>query len=366
MRLCFVIALLLGIMPGRTGCFAEDNQSPEEKAFADIQRHFRQLRAGGDNPQGPHLDTRRTGAADMINDARRFLTNFPNSKKASDALSCIVVALSKGALAGNTNYASELQNYERSLATNNVVSDDLKEQASVLNYMTQWGLQNGKTEVSEVTPEGRAVWVDGLFSAINVVKDKESVFKRILLQARSAFKMTDAQSQAIARRVRDHSQASAWAKADAEKILSGKPPYEIGKPVQIKFAALDGRKIDVADFRGKVVFVIFWATWCGPCVAETPVLKSVYDEYHDKGLEFIGISLDDDKDDLQRFLTKREIQWPQHFDGKGWNNEISYPFGITAVPELWVIDKKGNLRIRDPHHDDHDGLSAIFLELSKE
>jgi len=343
-----------------------EGPSSEEKSFTDIKRHFSEIREGGDNPTPSDLDLRRKGAAEMIEDSRRFLTNFPNSKRNEDVQGFITIALGKGALAGKPNYATELQLRARALATNDAIPDQLKQHACVVNYMTQWGLRNGKVEVNEVAPEGRVVWVDGLFAAIDVVKDEESVFKGILLQARSGFKMTAEQTQALAERIRDHPQASAWAKADAAKILSKTPPYEIGKPVEIAFTAMDGREVDVSKFKGKVVFVVFWATWCGPCVGEIPNLKAVYDEYHEKGLEFVGISLDEDKDDLERFLKKQRIEWPQYFDGQVWNNKISFPYGITAVPELWVIDKKGNLRIRNPNHDDHDGLAAIFLTLSAE
>jgi peroxiredoxin len=98
--------------------------------------------------------------------------------------------------------------------------------------------------------------------------------------------------------------------------------------------------------RGKVVLVVFWATWCAPCVAETPALKSAYDKFHAQGLEIIGISRDkqEDKGRLNKFLKARNIPWPQYFDGKGHENQIALEFGIDGVPDLFLIDKKGVLR----------------------
>ena len=98
--------------------------------------------------------------------------------------------------------------------------------------------------------------------------------------------------------------------------------------------------------KGKVVLVVFWATWCGPCVAETPALQAAYGKFHAQGLEIIGISLDDqeDKGKLNKFLKSRKIPWPQYFDGKERDNQIALQFGIDGIPALFLIDKQGILR----------------------
>jgi thiol-disulfide isomerase/thioredoxin len=117
----------------------------------------------------------------------------------------------------------------------------------------------------------------------------------------------------------------------------------LGKPVEIAFTAIDGRKIDATKMKGKVVLVDFWATWCGPCIAELPDLKKTYAKYNNKGLEIIGISLDHSKDKLRKFIAKEEIPWPQQFDGLGWENKFAVKYGIRGIPTMWLIDKQGNL-----------------------
>ena len=117
----------------------------------------------------------------------------------------------------------------------------------------------------------------------------------------------------------------------------------VGKPVEIKFKALDGREVDLAAMKGKVVLIDFWATWCPPCVAEMPNVKASYEKLHPKGFEIVGISFDEDKGKLEEFVKTKEMAWPQFFDGKGWENVFGQQYGIQSIPAMWLVDKKGNL-----------------------
>jgi thiol-disulfide isomerase/thioredoxin len=116
------------------------------------------------------------------------------------------------------------------------------------------------------------------------------------------------------------------------------------KPIDLKFTAVDGREVDTGKLRGKVVLVDFWATWCPPCRGEMPNVVAAYQKYHDKGFEIVGISLDRDKERLLAFTKEKGMAWPQYFDGKQWENEISRRFEIQSIPTAWLLDKTGKVR----------------------
>ena len=117
----------------------------------------------------------------------------------------------------------------------------------------------------------------------------------------------------------------------------------VGKPLAIQFKALDGREVDLAKLRGKVVLLDFWATWCGPCIKELPAVKSAFAKFNAKGFEIIGISLDQERPELEKLVAEEKMSWPQYFEG-GEKNKFADEFQIASIPTMWLVDKKGNLR----------------------
>lgn len=149
-------------------------------------------------------------------------------------------------------------------------------------------------------------------------------------------------ARALAKEVLEKS-SSPSAKARAEAVL--KRLDMIGKPLDIKFTAVDGREVDLSQMKGKVVLVDFWATWCGPCIAELPNVIKAYEKLHPKGFEIVGISFDqkDAKEKLVKFVAEKKMPWPQFYDGQGWGNKFGKQYGINSIPAMWLVDKKGNL-----------------------
>ncbi len=115
------------------------------------------------------------------------------------------------------------------------------------------------------------------------------------------------------------------------------------KSIDLQFTAADGSAVNLANLRGKVVLIDFWATWCGPCMMEVPEVVAAYKKYHDQGFEVIGISLDQNKDRMLMVTQQKEMTWPQYFDGQGWRNAISSKFHIREIPTMWLLNKAGTL-----------------------
>lgn len=98
---------------------------------------------------------------------------------------------------------------------------------------------------------------------------------------------------------------------------------------------------DVPD--NAAVLLDFWDTRCGICVAETPNLKRAYEKYRDRGLEIIGVCLDDDEQEFKKFIAEHDIQWPQIFDGKSWSGDLVKLFGVEGLPAMFFFNRKGEL-----------------------
>lgn len=104
-----------------------------------------------------------------------------------------------------------------------------------------------------------------------------------------------------------------------------------------------GKQFSTLKYHSKYTLVVFWASWCGPCRAEHPELKKLYAQYHDRGFEILGISLDTDPAKWKQALIKDQLNWPQMADPAAFEGEMSRYYGIEAIPASYLLDQEGKI-----------------------
>jgi thiol-disulfide isomerase/thioredoxin len=140
---------------------------------------------------------------------------------------------------------------------------------------------------------------------------------------------------------------------DADQIImqitdSQKLAGLLNKPLVLTGTTLDGKPFSTADWKGKVILVDFWATWCQGCVDELPHVKQLYNEYHTQGFEIVGVNNDFAAADVTKFMADNPIPWPHLFDPtdaakQDWNS-VTHNLGVDALPEMIIIDRDGIVR----------------------
>lgn len=147
---------------------------------------------------------------------------------------------------------------------------------------------------------------------------------------------------------------------NAERFLAmGRYLRLPGKKMHLEGKLLTGEMLDWESYRGKVVLVDYWATWCGPCLQELPNVKANYNKYHSKGFEVVAVNLDESRKAVERFVAQEKLPWPQLFDekkGTTWKHPMALYYAINSVPTAILVDKEGTVV----------SMQAYGAELSKQ
>lgn len=282
-------------------------------------------------------------SADVAGKAHEFYTRFPDHAKAAEAKareeSFTKQAIrygNKAAVEKAEASLTEDQKIERKLNDVQRRAMDKREEGvpAVLKE-----LESGVREVMKEYPKSPLPWQLMLMIAND--GDPETQ-KRVLAEITES-KVAD--EETIAR---------------AKGLL--KAIGSLGRPLDLSYEALDGRKVDVQKLNGKVVLVDFWATWCPPCMAALPEVVDTYNKYHDKGFEIVGISLDKSEQALKGVLDRYKMEWPQYFDGKGWGNKFVIEYNVSEVPTMWLVDKTGKLRTMQAREDLDKQVQELLAE----
>lgn len=143
-------------------------------------------------------------------------------------------------------------------------------------------------------------------------------------------------------------------------------PADRKPPPQATGTSLDGKKISLADHRGEITVVNFWASWCAPCRGEAPSLEQVHKENEGKGVRFLGVAFKDGRDNARAFERKFKISYPSVFDADGRITLAFREVPPNAIPTTLVLDRQGRVAARIIGATTYSRLSPLVTELAAE
>ena len=326
-------------------CFAADEpkEAPGDAAWADLLKALRpppppaEWRTNQPTKEQIAAYEKNNGglAGKAAEKAKAFYTQYPDHAKAQNAREMEPRLLTTAIALGATDFQAQLDALEESRLRDPKVSAqerlNLRIQR-ILQTLNGIGTSNRLEKLQKAERGVRELKKD-----FPTEEDVQELFLRV---ADSYLDEDISKARALTEEVATSASGDVREQANAQlRRLAF-----INKPLDLEFTDLSGKDIKMQDYRGKVIVLDFWATWCGPCVAAMPEMKGIYAKYHAKGLDIIGISLDKEKEKLDEFVSKQELAWPQHFDGFGWESKMAQKFEIAAIPAVWIVDKKGVVR----------------------
>lgn len=132
-----------------------------------------------------------------------------------------------------------------------------------------------------------------------------------------------------------------------KKLAPGSPAPEF------ELITPDGKKLALKDLRGHIVLIDFWASWCGPCMDEMPNVKALYEKYHDRGLEIVGVSMDNNKAKWEGAIERAGLVWHHVSSLKGMNRcPVAKLYQVVAIPKLYIVGKDGKIIAKDLRGED--------------
>jgi thiol-disulfide isomerase/thioredoxin len=117
----------------------------------------------------------------------------------------------------------------------------------------------------------------------------------------------------------------------------------VGQAIQLAGKTAQGGNLDVAQYRGKVVLIHYWSTWCEPCVADMAKIKELFAQHGRAGFAPIGVNLDADKKALESYLAENRLPWPQLYEPGSLDGRLANELGILTLPTMILLDRKGRV-----------------------
>lgn len=294
-------------------------------------------------------------AAKAADVAHEFYTKFPDNARAAEAREKELKLIEVAVQLGNTNVLTRLQGLRKEMVNAPGTSEAERFRLRLLQVQQDAMLKRDL---------GAAAYLDALEQgARQLMKEfpaRTEPFNLLVQIVNGAVQSGEIER---ARRLGKEIEGSKAPEAAKNMVRTQLKRFDaVDKPFVFMAPSIEAKELNLETMRGKVVLFDFWASWCGPCMAEVPNMKEVYQKYHSQGFEIIGINLDETVEVLKETIKKNDMPWPQHFDGANPDGGWAGKFGISAIPTMWLVDKKGVLRDLNAREDLAEKIARLMAE----
>jgi peroxiredoxin len=254
----------------------------------------------------------------------------------------ITVTAKKDSLRASTYKGSPTQDIFKIYMTE---VEKLNKDMMALQAKYQNAMSTGNSDEAEKAKiDGQAMQDNNLFYTKNFVKEhKNSVVSAYFTLAVLAGQVEGAELDSIVSKFTPEISASEYVIKLKEMIQEQKktavgveaPDFTMNDP--------EDKPVKLSSLRGKVVMIDFWASWCAPCRQENPNVVKLYNQYHEKGFEIIGVSLDKTKENWIQAIKDDQLSWIHVSDLQYWQNAVARQYGVNSIPQTYLLDKDGKI-----------------------
>ncbi len=237
--------------------------------------------------------------------------------------------------------------YDENAAYNKAIGGSIMEIDKIANGRFNSGTPEQRKDTAFI--KGIDKWfrskiVDRTQKQIQFAKDHpDSFFAVVALTESAGSKLNVAQVEPIFNAIDEKWRMTGLGKQFAKRIQAAKTIVVGDSAPIIALNDANGKPVSLADLKGKIVLIDFWASWCEPCRAEGPNLKEQYKLYKDKGFEILSVSIDTDRKSWLKAISDDGLTWLQVSDLKGYRSETVQSYGIGGVPSFFLVDRTGKI-----------------------
>jgi peroxiredoxin len=227
--------------------------------------------------------------------------------------------------------------------TYNLEMERLSKEVTALNEKYRNAQQTGNQEVAEKAKiDYKAMIENNMVYTKNFIKEhSNSVVSAYLTLVRLATQIDPVELDSIASKFPAEISSSEYVIKLKEVIQSAKKTAIGATAPDFTQNTPEGKPIQLSSLKGKIVLLDFWASWCGPCRQENPNVVKLYQQYHAKGFEILGVSLDESKEEWVKAIKEDKLDWIHVSDLQYWKNAAARLYSVNAIPQSYLLDKDG-------------------------